>query len=387
VSNKVIIPFLFVVLMSSCTANKFLPTGEKYYEGSSIEITSDKKLNSYDKHEPEEDIEEVFNIDPNLKILGARPRVWFYHLAGDLKKEKGFRYWLKYKLGEEPVYLSKVNIGKTRQLIRNRLTLNGYFDHNVSHKVDSGKNKASINYFAKVDEPFTYDSIGQFVPDSVQILRTLNGFQEGSQSLLKNGARYDFEDLQNERQQLELYLRNNGYYFFDGRFILYEADSTIGNNKINLYPKIKDKIEESALDLYKIAEVIIYTDYKWAMDDSTSQTNLDSLEFDNLIFIGSMKDLRADVIASHIGFRPGDIYNREIELNTLNRLIQLDIFQYVNVAFEQKGNGELKVNIYLSPAKKKSLRSTIEGVSTSNNFVGPHLTGTFLNRNFLDGER
>ncbi|MEJ2006223.1 MAG: hypothetical protein P8X57_14955, partial [Cyclobacteriaceae bacterium] len=40
---------------------------------------------------------------------------------------------------------------------------------------------------------------------------------------------------------------------------------------------------------------------------------------------------------------------------------------------------------FLSPTKKKSFRATIEGVSTSNNFAGPHLTVTFMNRNFLGG--
>src|SRR5690606_6681691 len=42
-------------------------------------------------------------------------------------------------------------------------------------------------------------------------------------------------------------------------------------------------------------------------------------------------------------------------------------------------------SIYLTPLLKKSLRLEVQGVSKSNNFVGPGVSATFTNRNFLGG--
>ncbi len=371
-----------MLVISSCSANKYLPTGELYYEGSDIHMESANKIEGEDKHETEDDIREVFRVDPNMKVLGARPRVWFHHLAGEVKKEKGFKYWMKYKLGEKPVYLSQVDIAATQRLVGNRLTVNGFFEYDLSYEIDSGRHAASIKYNARVNQAYRMDSIAPFEPDSLPVIKTLNSYEN---SQLRPGTRYDFEVLQQERVNRESYLRNAGYYFFADRFILFDVDSTVGDHKINVYPTFKEDIPKSALRRYRISEVNVNADYDWSAVDSVQTYHPDTTLIDNVNFIDGNKNFRPAVIIRHVGFRPGDIYNRQRELNTLNRLVQLGVFQYVNVTFEQDSENTLAANVFLSPTKKKSFSVTIEGISTSNNFAGPHLTASFLNRNFLGG--
>jgi outer membrane protein insertion porin family len=71
----------------------------------------------------------------------------------------------------------------------------------------------------------------------------------------------------------------------------------------------------------------------------------------------------------------------------LSHLMGLGVFKFVNIKFEEvhPDSSLLNTNIYLTPLKKKSLRAEVQGVSKSNNFVGPGLTFTFTNRNFLRG--
>ncbi len=371
------------LIAGGCSANKYLADGEKYYEGASIKIETDHDVPREDIQETKEDIEKVFSLDPNLKILGSRPRVWFYHLAGDVTKEKGFKHWMKFKLGEAPVLLKQHDQVRTADLIRNRLTSNGFFQSRVLTEIDSGKHKASVKYTAEVIEPYRYDSIAQYEPDSMNIVTMLNNLQENT--ILKSGQRYDFQKLQDERLRLEGGLRNNGYYYFDDRYIIFEADTTIGKKKINLYPVFSDDMPPVAKEIYRIGEVNVYADYDWATRDSATTAALDTVVYENVRYIRKRDNFRPNVIVSKITLRPGDIYIRERELTTLNRMIQLDAFHYVNLTFDEMDDHQLRANVFLSPMKKKSIRVTVEAVTTSNSFVGPHLTGSFLNRNFLGG--
>jgi hypothetical protein len=50
-------------------------------------------------------LKEVLRPKPN-SILGLRPKLYIYNLAGTPKKEK-WRYWLRTKVGEAPFYTVK----------------------------------------------------------------------------------------------------------------------------------------------------------------------------------------------------------------------------------------------------------------------------------------
>jgi hypothetical protein len=50
-------------------------------------------------------LEELVRLNPI--VLFFRDKIVFYNLAGTPKKKKGFRHWLKTKVGEPPVLYSK----------------------------------------------------------------------------------------------------------------------------------------------------------------------------------------------------------------------------------------------------------------------------------------
>ena len=58
-------------------------------------------------------------------------------------------------------------------------------------------------------------------------------------TLLKTGAPFNLALIKAERLRIDAALKEVGYYFFSPDYILVDADSTIGNNMVNLYITIK----------------------------------------------------------------------------------------------------------------------------------------------------
>jgi Outer membrane protein/protective antigen OMA87 len=87
-------------------------------------------------------------------------------------------------------------------------------------------------------------------------------------------------------------------------------------------------------------------------------------------------------------FKKGEPYRREDHDLTLNRLMNLGVFKFVNVRFEETdsaGVPHLDAHIYLTPQLMKTIRFELRGVSKSNNFVGPVFNSSYQNKNLFKG--
>jgi hypothetical protein len=65
----------------------------------------------------------------------------------------------------------------------------------------------------------------------------------------------------------------------------------------------------------------------------------------------------------------------------------LNTFKFVNIKYRRNraDSTSLRAFIYLTPLLKKSFRIQVQGVSKSNNFIGPGMEFAFTNRNFMQG--
>src|SRR5206468_3376802 len=109
---------------ASCSGTHLLPKGEKLYTGADIELKSSEKIKQ--KKYIIKNAEKVARPKPNRTFLGMRPKLWFYCIAGD-SANKGFRKWVKNKLGEPPVLMSSVNPSETAKYIDAKLFNIGIF--------------------------------------------------------------------------------------------------------------------------------------------------------------------------------------------------------------------------------------------------------------------
>ncbi|MEX2335839.1 MAG: BamA/TamA family outer membrane protein [Fulvivirga sp.] len=369
---------MITVLLTACSGARYLDEGQKYYEGAEVKLLSEKRVKGKGAVQPE--LDAVVTPEPNVKIFGSRPKVWFYNIAGETKKEKGFKHWLKTKLGQPPVYFADVDIARNISLLENRLHNEGFFQAGVDYEVKEGRLENSIVYNAHVSEPYRYDTV-RFPPQDETLTRSIMGTAD--ERTLRKGQRYDLDKMKNERLRIEKSLKDQGFFHFGNQLLLFRADSTIGERKIDLQLTVKEDAPHEAREIYRIGDVNVYPDYEFS--GSAAVSRRDTTMVGNLHYIHNDDAFRPEIIADHVFLKEGYVYTKEAELVTLNRLIQLEAFKFVNVDFTEMPGNELRADVFLTPFKKKSLRLELQAVSKSNNNIGPNLTASFRNRNFLKG--
>lgn len=379
---RILIVVASTICLSGCTATKFLKEGEKFYGGAEINFdTQGKRVGR--KKILREELQGYIQPKPNKKFLGMRTGVWFYYIAGTPKKDKGLKNFIKTKLGTPPVFFSEATPQRTARTLAGQLNNEGYFNSQASYELKERKYETSVIYNIKLPRPYRLDTINYPTPRDSVYRAALKGIKETS--LLKQRQRFDLERLQGEQARIERELENAGFFFFDDRYLIFHADSTVGRRKIRLDLRLEPGIPNRAKRIYRIKDVSVFSSYALSVD-STKQSSF-TQNVDGFNYIDSAGIFRPKIITDVINLRKGNIYRREDQEFTLSHLMGLGVFKFVNIKFRESDSDSalLHTDIYLTPLKKKSIRAEVQAVSKSNNFVGPGVSVTFTNRNFLKG--
>jgi outer membrane protein assembly factor BamA len=355
-----------------------LKEGEKLYTGATVKIknTDDSGIKG--------EIEEVIVPVPNKKAFGAlRAKLWIYNVVGEPKKEKGIRYNLRTKIGEPPVLLRDLNAERTVSLIENRLYNNGYFFPNVEYnlEVNDKEKKANIIYTVKPGKQYKINSITYpEIKDEI----TANINEAKKESIVNVGDAYNLEKLKNERERINEYVKDRGFFYFNNEFLLWEIDSTL-NGKVDVFLTIKNNIDEKDLEVYKINEIYINPQYDLTNEDNFK--NYDTLILGQSFYLEKDSIFRPDIIVDEVAFEKGSNYSRKLHDRTIRKYTGLGPFKFVNVKFHEDSSNYHLLNTYinLTPLPKKSIRLEVSATSKSNNFVGPGFEASFRNRNLFKG--
>lgn len=369
----------------SCTGTKFLKEGETFYDGAEMRFEMPQGRIRR-KAALEKELDTYITPRPNKKFLGNRPGVWFYYIAGTPKKEKGgLRNFIRNKLGAKPVLLSDATPQRTAQMLQGQIRNEGYFRSTVSHDVETRGKKSKVIYNITLYKAYRLRNIEYpKVKDSVyaHIISTL--YEE---SLLDSNQRYDLERMQAEQERIEREVENWGIYYFDDRYLVFEADSTVGRRKVDLALKLEPDIPDRAKKIYYLDTVSVFPNYTLTTD-TTALKEEKELYLNGYNYVDDKNSFRPEIITRVINLKKGNRYSREAQELTLNHLMGLGVFKFVNIKFSESPRSDsalLKSFIYLTPLKRNSLRAEIQAVSKSNNFVGPGVTLSFTNRNLFRG--
>ncbi len=85
-------------------------------------------------------------------------------------------------------------------------------------------------------------------------------------TILAAGDQYDLAKLKQERERIDAALKEKGYFYFSPDFIVFQADSTAGNRRVNLSLLVKKDIPVEATRVYTIGDIYIYSDYSLNRD-------------------------------------------------------------------------------------------------------------------------
>ncbi len=229
---KLLLIFLIpVLLFTHCSVRRYIPKNQillrKYvvkYDSTKNDAISTTDLKGYLKPRP------------NKRFLWTYYGLSVYY-SSKVKPTK-FRKWLNRKIGEEPVYLSDIDVDRLEERMLRFLHNSGFFKATVHHEiVNKPKRKADIIFYVHPGKPYRIDSLSYDVKDTLIRHFVL---QAADESLVKKGDIFNAYTLDDERDRITNVLKNNGYYFFTPNYISYLVDSNFKNYKVWVTTVIND---------------------------------------------------------------------------------------------------------------------------------------------------
>jgi len=375
---------LIGMIWAACSTTKSLKPGQYLYTGAKIDINPDSSTRIDNQKDVKATLEAKTRPRPNKKILGMPFKLWMYNLAGEPKKPKGgLRNLLRNKIGEPPVLLSEVKLTYNNAVLKSYLISQGYLQAEVTGDTVIKGKKGHAVYRAVTGQRYKLNSV--ILPnDSSEIAAIVQ--QNAENSLLKPGNYYDLDVFKNERLRVDNDLKEKGYFYFSPDYLIMQVDSTIGKNQVNLRMKVKDIAPDAGLKPYTIRNINIYPNYV-ARRDSVIRNSTPLLHEDFKIY-DPRNTFKPRLFDRLVFFKKGEIYNRKDHNQSLNRMVNIGVFQAVKAEFlpvDSFRNNQLDLNVFLTPLKKNSLSFSVTGTSKSNNFVGSEAKLTQTTRNLFRG--
>jgi outer membrane protein assembly factor BamA len=366
-------------LLPGCSSTKTVPDGDALFAGYNVKV-QDKGDSSKRSKALRTELSATVRPQPNASIFGLRPKLWIYN-AFYTEKEKGIGNWIQNKLGEPPVLLSEVDTASINDVMQARLHNRGYFKNTVESDTTIKKKKATIQWTAKVTEPYRIRNIEYTLSDSLPIHAQIRSTQENS--IIRKGETYDLDKMLAERARIDLALKNRGYFYFGPDMLIFSADTTVGNREVDVLLRLKNDMPARALRPYRIDNIFINSNF--TLNDSLSVS--DTIRFDAYNYIPNENYVRAKHVVPGLFIMQDSVYSRRNHLLTVNRLSGLSAYKFVNLQYEPDTlqPDRLDAFIFMTPALKKSLRAEAQMVNKSNNLAGPGVTVSFRNRNAFKG--
>jgi len=373
---------LSLFFVFGCSNTKYLPEGDLLYTGGSVTV-KDSIIKKKDRKALENELEDLLRPKPNKQFLGLRPKLWIYNIAGQPKKQKGIRYWLRTKVGEPPVLFSKVDLDYNASVLRNFTENRGYFKTRVSADSTVSNKRVTAEYTVTPKKQYIIKSV-IFPDDSLAMSRIIG--RSSRRSLLKVGKPYDLDIIKAERERIDARLKEKGYYYFNPDYILAQVDSSKGDHEVKIRLVIKADAPPKALTAYKINKIVVYPNFT-VSKDSVKYTQKDILQYKDFTIIDTANTFKPRVFDRAIYFKKGDLYNRKDHNLTLNRFVNLGTFSFVKNEFKPSDSikNALDSYYYLTLLPKKFIRVEVLGKTNSASYTGTEVNVNWNNRNLFRG--
>lgn len=370
---------LLVYIFSSCSGLSYLKKGDMLYTGAKIKLESTEKV---DKREIKTIAKEVLRPEPNKSLFGMRPQMILYMMPGESPKTK-FGKWIK-KRGEAPVLMRQVKPQATAAVIDAKLFNIGIFNSVTSYKIVEKKHTASIVYNSFVQKPYTIKQYEYEIFDDSLKSVILSGEKK---SFIRPERDYKLEMLKAERIRIDALLKEKGYFYFNPDYLLFKADTTLAGRTISLKLTLKDSIPENATKVYKINDVTIDQDYSFKESADSTQH---SFVYNRNVFTGyeDEMNIKPRVILRSIYLKKDEVYSRNNHNITLNRLMSMGNFKFVQVNFSESDTtalGYLDVKVLMTPMPNYNFKAELDLVTKSNDYSGPRVNLSLLDRNTFRG--
>ncbi|ULQ53341.1 BamA/TamA family outer membrane protein [Flavihumibacter fluvii] len=365
------------VMLSSCSVYKTVPAEDFLFTGGKV-MADTGKLNK----DIRTDLEKFIKPPPNSKLLGIPFKLLFYNSVKEPTKSKGYAYNVRNKWGQAPALLSEVKTKSIEKRMEDELFNKGYLRPEVHNKVIKKGRKARVEFGVSPGDRYTIREI-HYPADSSVFGKLLQA--TAKESLLHTGDYFDLKQFSAERERMSKELKEKGYYYFEPDYLLYRVDS-LHQAKADLYVTLKDMIPAEAKKVWHIGGITIYGNYTLERDSLIMQDS--GRQEKQFTIIDRRNNYRTSLYERAIPIRQGQLYATSMHSLTIERLMNLNTYRFVKMAFTPVPDSItpiLNTRIFLSPAKKQTMRFEISGNTKSNNYVGSEISVTYKNVNLNRG--
>jgi outer membrane protein insertion porin family len=370
----------------SCSVGKHLPPGTYLYKGATYEVVKEEG-NKTKAKSIKKQLKPITSPVPNKTIFGWPYRVAFWYAVGEPKKQRGFKYWLRNKIGEPPVLSTALNVSANAANFQAFLENKGYFKTGVGGDTTIKGYKVTARYKIELGMPYKVNAF-QWVLDSTSSIGKDIGTLTPKENYIKKGEQYDFDNIKAERTRTDIHLKSKGYYYFSPDHIKAWVDSSIGNQQVNVYFRLKDEIPVAAVNPQTIRSITLFPNYTLVSPPpDTSKTGLKM--YDSIYIRDTVNRIKPSALVRSVTYRPGSLYSMRRQNRTLNRFINMGVFKFVKNRYigdsDSLNPHFLDVYYYLTPLKRKSIQAEIGTFSKSNSFTGAQASITWKHRNLFKG--
>jgi len=389
---------LILLGLFSCKATKFIPEGE--YLLDKIKIESD--IPEYKSAE----LKPYLKQRPNYKMFGLNKTMFqIYNLAG--KDDSKWINRLIKNIGEEPVIFDSILVYKTNSDFQKLLINTGYVHADVSSEIIRHNKKVDVVYRIQGNIPYRIQDYSVLIEDSLINQELYGGLNLEPQervlgepsslrmSYVKEGMLFDRKVLDAERDRLTHLLRNRGFFSFSKENIIFDADSSLNANAVNLELKLRplqSATQDSANQhkKYYFDKVSIYLDYDPLLyrniNDYPKKDSIVSNGY-TIYYIGEKPSLRRRILINNSFLTPTRQYSQLREELTYSSYSTLNALNNIHIQFNEKlinDSAFLDCSILTMPAPKQAISYSIEGTNTSGD-LGVATSVNYMHRNLFRG--
>ena len=280
------------------------------------------------------------------------------------------------RTGNPRVIFDSMSTVESSKQITFYLFNNGYFDAQTNFEVEKKRKKAWVTYLVEENSPYKVDSI-YTRSDDTNIYELLQKNERGS--VIKLNQNYDQNAISRERQRVEDILKDNGYYTFSRSYIEYNVYKDTVEKNVKIEQVIRKPIYADFHQVYRLDSIYFSID-----PPSNEFFDEDKRSVYRDIDFSFYQDRYSEkIIASRIFLNKGDLYSRKDVIETQRQLANLDLFRFVNIAFDTIGN-VLRPKIYTQPNQKYQITNQV-GASITEQLPGPFFSHSLRNRNLFRG--
>ena len=376
---KKYISFLFTLLiLASCNVTKKVPDGgyllNKTDINSDIKGISNSELKSYLRQRPNSSIPLVGKWKLHMYNLPNNDSTWLN------------RQMLKY--GEPPVLYNEQLAVISAEQIRLHLNNKGYLNAEVDTAVVKSDKKAEVTFDVVGNEPHRIrnfnDTINSVDTTIYNILSTT-----GRLDIIKENDIFDLSVLEQGRENMTTMLRNRGYYNFSKENFFFLADTTLGQNQVDVTLSLNNPTEDTRHQQYNIGNVLVINGVtSEILDDSTRYNLLDTIEYRGINIVQEKNPfLSPRAVYYNTFLRPGRLYSDRIVERTYSSLNGMGPINQTSINITpvvRNDSSLLDSRITLYPGNVHYMQFGVDGTNSAGDLgVGSNLT--YEHRNIFNG--